>query len=110
MGQDGLPTHLMTGVLPAKDSHHGLVWTMATPLMKTDDDQRSMPAVMVLAPPPSTAAHAVAWTSVSAPVDNSAGAPKALWRRQRGEDGAAAPVCGSAAAAPASARGWTPKR
>ena len=32
MGKDGLPTHLMTGVLPAVGTHAGLVWTMAAPL------------------------------------------------------------------------------
>ena len=33
LGPDGLPTHLMTGVLPAADSHKGQVWTMAAPLL-----------------------------------------------------------------------------
>ena len=33
LGPDGLPTHLMTGVLPAADSHEGQVWTMAAPLL-----------------------------------------------------------------------------
>jgi len=33
MGPAGLPTHLMTGVLPAADSHTGLVWTMAVELL-----------------------------------------------------------------------------
>ena len=32
IGANGHPTHLMTGVLPAESSHHGLVWTMAMPL------------------------------------------------------------------------------
>ena len=34
LGPDGHPSHLMNGVLPAKDSHFGLVWTMATPLKR----------------------------------------------------------------------------
>jgi hypothetical protein len=35
MGKDGVPTHLMTGVLPNghNGSHEGLVWTMAVPLL-----------------------------------------------------------------------------
>eukprot|EP00039_Didymoeca_costata_P010375 m.139653 g.139653 ORF g.139653 m.139653 type:complete len:515 (+) comp14804_c2_seq1:145-1689(+) len=32
LGEDGHPTHLMTGVLPST-SHEGLVWTMAAPLL-----------------------------------------------------------------------------
>lgn len=34
LGPDGHPSYLMTGVLPAKDSHFGLVWTMAMPLKR----------------------------------------------------------------------------
>ena len=30
---DILPTHLLTGVLPAADSRKGQVWTMAAPLL-----------------------------------------------------------------------------
>lgn len=33
MGKGGLPTHLMTGVLPTEDSHGGQVWTMAVELI-----------------------------------------------------------------------------
>ena len=33
MGRDGLPTHLMTGVEPAAQTHKGQVWTMAVELL-----------------------------------------------------------------------------